>query len=55
MHVLGECEHRRKWTEGVAKARERVAKAGGKPFLPNCFGGGKTQEEEGSGGGSEEA
>ena len=45
VHVLSECEHRRKWSSGVAAARERVAKSGGKPFLPDCFGR-KGQEDE---------
>jgi hypothetical protein len=37
IHVLTECDHRKKWEEGVAAARERVRISGGKPFLPNCF------------------
>ena len=53
--MLAECEHRKKWEEGVLAARERVAKAGGKPFLPASFRGGDqrvlsdSEDEEESG------
>jgi len=49
IHVLTECDHRKKWEEGVAAARERVRLSGGKPFLPACF-----REEESEGGEREE-